>query len=337
MPDHPFRRLLVLHSTPDEVLPTLLAGCPELSVAVARAPAEVVPALAAHRPGVVFSIKHGGFPGPAHRPAVHAESVRWVHVGGSGYEHLGAWDPARVTVTNSAGVLAPFLAERALAALLALGTGLRAHITDQAHTTWAPTRFRSLRGRTAVVVGLGHTGVALARLLRSLGMTVVGVRRTAQPHPDADEVVALADLDAVLPRADVLSLHVRLTPETRGLIGSDQLDRLPRGAIVLNSARGPVLDAAALVHHLHADPSARAWLDVFDVEPLPASDPIWSQPGVLVTPHCADQVDDFPVHFARRFASLWQGTRTGRPLPALVSPGPLSPPLHGRPTAGQAE
>ena len=312
--------LLVLHDRPHEVVPTLSAGCPGLRIEVAGTPAEVQPALAAHQPTVVFSIKHGGFPGLAHRPAVHHPSVRWVHVGGSGIEHLGPWSPQRVMVTSSAGVLAPFLAERSLAALLALSTGLPRLRDQQRAGVWHPTRFRTLAGRTAVIVGLGHTGSALARLLRPLGLHVVGLKRTPGPHPHADEVLGLDALDAVLPRADVLSVHLRLTPSTRGLLDARRLQQLPADALVLQASRGPVLDTSALCRLLDSGRVAGAWLDVFDTEPLPPTDPLWHQRRLLVTPHCADQVTDFPARFAARFVSLWQARTRGVPLPALVPP-----------------
>jgi phosphoglycerate dehydrogenase-like enzyme len=313
-------RILVLHDRPDEVLPTLRAGFPHAMFHVAHRPEDVAPALASFRPDTVFSIKHSGFPGPAHRPAVEFPTVRWFHVGGSGYEHLGRWDPSAVTVTNSAGVLAPFLAERALGALLALTTGLVHHIDQQRRAHWSPTRFRSLQGRTAVLIGMGHTGTAFARLLRPLGLHVVGVRREPVPHPDVHEVVPLAALDDLLPRADILSLHVRLTDTTRGLLDARRLARLPPGAIVLNAARGPVLDASALAAHLTAGRLDGAWLDVFETEPLPSDSPLWRTPGLLVTPHCADQVDDFPARFAARFVALARDLQAGVSLPALVPP-----------------
>ncbi len=314
--------VLVLHSAPEEVLPVLAAGCPGARLHAADRPAAVAPALERVRPAVVFSIKHSGFPGPAHRLAVAAPSVRWLHVGGSGTDHLGTWDARRLAVTSSAGVLAPALAEMALGALFSLALGLGRFQDDQRAARWAPRRFRPLAGRTLLVVGLGHTGRELALRARALGMTVVATRRCPAPHPAAHEVhppEALADL---LPRADVLSLHVPLVPATRGLIGAAELARLPPGALVLNSARGPVLDRAALVAALDRGHLAGAWLDVFDTEPLPAADPLWHHPRLLLTPHCADQCADFPARFAARFCALWPRFRAGAGLPALVPPAP---------------
>ena len=298
---------LLLHSRPEEVL-EVVGECPDLEWVAAREPGEVKRCLSEHAPQVVFSIKTATFSGPSHGEALSWKSVRWFHVGGSGRDHLPLWDPARVTVTDSAGVLAPFLAERTLAGLLALGTGLHEQLREQRRARWSPTRFRPLAGRTMVLVGLGRTGAEVAQRARALGMRVVGVRASGEAHPAADEVHGPEALDKLLPRADVLSLHVRLTTETEGMIGARELALLPNGALVLNAARGAVLSEAGLLDALEQN-VAGAWLDVFEEEPLPKLNPLWRHPRILVTPHCADQVEDFPARFAKRFRDLWLASR----------------------------
>ena len=116
-------RALLIHSDPDEVM-DVLARAEGLDWRIASRPDGVDPALEEHRPQVVFSIKHSGFAGDCHRRALLASGLRWFHVGGSGRDHLGGEVPLGVLVTDCAGVLAPFLAERAMAALLFLSTGL---------------------------------------------------------------------------------------------------------------------------------------------------------------------------------------------------------------------
>ncbi len=312
-------RLLILHDRPREVIDVISQRLPGLQMLAATAPEAVPSALASHHPTIVFSIKHGGFPGPAHRPAVLHPSVRWFHVGGSGVEHLSPW-PARVQVTNSAGVLAPFLAETALAAMLSLSTGLHRYGDDQRQRVWAPRRFRPLAGRTLLIVGLGSTGGALAEHARSLGMRVVGIRESGASHPAADAVHLPAALDELLPHADVVSLHVRHTRQTHGLMGRGALARMKPGALLLNSSRGGVVDQDALRDALQAGHLGGAWLDVFEREPLPEDDPLWSMPGVIITPHAADLVTDFPARFAHRFCDLFGHYRAGTPLPVVASP-----------------
>ena len=317
-------RLLVLHDRPADFADLLAHRLPDLPIAWATAPDEVGPALRSHGPTVVFSIKQNAFPGPHHVPALRAPSVRWFHVGGSGVDHLGAWDPRRVTVTNSARVLAPFHAETALAALLSLAVGLPRYARQQRDHAWRPHRFRPVAGRTLLVVGVGAVGGELATRARALGMRVVGVRRSGRPHPAVDEVHGLDALPHLLPRADVVSVNVPLTDATRGLIGAAELAATKPGALLLQSSRGPVVDEAALIEALRSGRLGGAWLDVFDTEPLPADHPLWGLDGVLVTPHAADQVDDYARRFAEWFCALWERRARGEALPALTPPGAYS-------------
>jgi phosphoglycerate dehydrogenase-like enzyme len=201
-------RILVLHSEPDELRDWLSQRTAGHQLFWAATPEQVQETLPQADPEVVFSIKHSGFPGPAHRQALEWPSVRWLHVGGSGTDHLGRWDLARQTVTNSVGVLAPFHAERALAGLLALSSGLLRQTQAQAQRSWEPSRFATLRGQTALIVGVGRTGTALASLLKALGMRVLGVRRRHERHPDVDEMHEFSQLAQLWPRAQVVSLNV---------------------------------------------------------------------------------------------------------------------------------
>lgn len=320
-------RALLLHSDADALLPILRAGCAGAQWRAATNADEIGPALAEHAPEVIFSIKHNELPGPLHAPALAHDGVRWFHVGGSGRDHLGDWDPDAVTVTTCAGVLAPFHAERALAALLSLATGLPSFARAQSRGAWEPSTFRAVAGRTLLVVGLGHTGGELARRARALGLRVIGVR--SRVHASAgpfdahcDAVHGIDELDALLPLADVLSLNVPSVAATRHLIDARRLALLPSGAILLNAARGAVVDETALLAALDSGAAnlAGAWLDVFATEPLPSAHPLWSHERVLITPHCADQVDDWPERFAARFVENWRRRRAGEPLVGVVRP-----------------
>jgi len=297
-------RILVLHDTPSDFAGLLAARCAGAVVEYATSPEQVLPQLAAVQPTAVLSIKHSQFPGEAHLPALHFPSVRWFHVGGSGVDHLGTWDPAAVTVTHSAGVLAPFLAETAVAAMFSLVVGLPRYADQQRARQWRPHRFRALAGQTLLIVGVGSVGGELATRAKALGMRVLGVRTRAAPHPAVDRMVSSADLHAVLPLADVVSLHMRLDATTTGMFDAAAVRAMKPGALLLNSARGAVLDEDALLAALRSGALAGAWLDVFSQEPLPPEHPLWDAPNLLITPHCADQVTDFPRRFAERFCDL---------------------------------
>lgn len=312
-------RILVLHDTPADFEDWLVEECPEHLFYWARQPDEVGPALKKFEPEAVLSIKHSAFPGEAHKPALDYPSVRWFHVGGSGYEHLGRWEPGRVIVTNSAGVLAPFHAERAMAGLLALSTGVLRARRAQREKRWEPERFPTLQGKTLLIVGAGGTGSELALRARGFGLRIVGVRRdVSQPSPPTDELHPPESLPELWPRADILSLNIPLTPETRHLVDQSVLSLLPSHCILLNGARGAVVDEQALVAALIQEQIAGAWLDVFEQEPLPPESPLWSMDNVLITPHSADQVQDFPLRFARHFVENLRRFAQGEELKSQV-------------------
>ncbi|MFO0650993.1 MAG: D-2-hydroxyacid dehydrogenase [Polyangiales bacterium] len=312
--------VLVLHDRPDELRPLLSARLSDLDLTFASAPDAVLPALERARPGVVFSIKHSGFPGAAHRPAIDFPTVRWVQIGGSGYEHFAPWDARRVTVTNCHGVLARVLAETVLAAVLTLNRGLLAHRDRQRARVWSPTRFRPLAGQTLLIVGVGAIGGELATLARALGLHVVGIRRGAVAHPAIDEVFPPEALHAQLARADIVSVHLRATNETARLFDARAFAAMKRGATFVNTSRGAVVDESALVDALRAGIVGAAYLDVFEREPLPAESPLWAMDEVLLTPHCSDNVDDWPLRFAAAFADNMDRWRAGAPLANVVAP-----------------
>jgi phosphoglycerate dehydrogenase-like enzyme len=312
--------LLILHDRPDDVR-AILAEIPDADVAFATGPEEVAPALARARPDAVLSIKHSGFPGAAHRPVVGFPTVRWVQVGGSGYEHLAPWDPTRVTVTNCHGVLARQLAETIAAALLAHNRGLWRYRDDQRARRWRPVRFRALAGQTLLIVGVGAIGGELATLGKALGLRVIGVRRGAEAHPALDELHPPAALPALLGRADIVSVHVRATASTAQLFDAAAFAAIKPGAFFINTSRGSVVDEEALRAALDRGALAGAYLDVFASEPLPPDSPWWARNDVFITPHAGDIVADWPARFAAVFVDNVARWRAGLPLRYPVQPG----------------
>lgn len=296
------RRALALHSVPEEIR-EILSRAPRFEWAFVSAPDDLLPALESHRPEVVFSLKQSSFPGPAHVPAILDPGVEWFHVAGSGVDHVEAYLRPDQRLTSGRGVLAPFIAERAMAGLLHMVTGMDAMREAAGHARWSPSRFRPLAGRRVLVVGAGEAGAAFAQRVRPFGCRVTGVRASGAMRPGFDAMHRPEDLDALLPEADVLALHVPLDRRTRGLIDARRLDLLPEGALLLNAARGAVVEQAALPEALE-NRLAGAWLDVFEVEPLPVSSPLWRHPRVIVSPHHADQAVDFPARFAAHFLTL---------------------------------
>ena len=313
-------RILVLHDTPTDFEQWLCQRLSQDEIHFATRPEAVSARLGELNPEVIFSIKHSQFPGEYHRLGLECESVRWFQVGGSGTDHLGAWNPDRVTVTNCAGVLADFHAERAMSGLLTLSTGLLGNLRAQADKQWKPTRFETLQDKTLLVVGLGATGTAFAKLARALGMRVLGVKRQVVESDVAHEVFDFSELPNLWARADVVSMNVPLNETTRSLLDERALQKLRRGAFVLNGARGGVLCQDALIRALDGGELGGAWLDVTSPEPLPKDSPLWSHPKVIVTPHSADQVQDFPLRFAKFFAQNVDRYRKAAGLENVVLP-----------------
>ena len=220
-----------------------------------------------------------------------APRLRWMHVFNVGVDHpifeemLGRG----VRLTTSAGSTAVPIAQTAIMGVLALDRGFPRWLAAQRDRRWDPERGlppADLRGQTAVIVGLGRIGAEIARLARVLGLKVVGIHRGPRGAADpVDELHPPAALAGLLPRCNWLILACPLTPETRGLIGAAALARLPRGARVINVARGEIVDEPALTEALRGGQLAGAYLDVFAAEPLPPESALWNLPNVLVTPH----------------------------------------------------
>jgi D-3-phosphoglycerate dehydrogenase / 2-oxoglutarate reductase len=211
---------------------------------------------------------------------------------GSDAIDIQAATAAGVAVVTTPGVNAEAVADMALALMLACIRRLPA--LDQAVRTgtWrleGPTR--DLAGATVGVVGLGAIGRAVTRRLRAFGCRVLAL----EPYPDedfcAEYEVELSDLHSMLPRLDVLTLHAPANEASRRLIGAEELAALPRQAVVINTARGELIDQAALAHALHDGEIAAAGLDVFAEEPVPPDDPILRAPNTIMSGHISSYTE----------------------------------------------
>lgn len=238
-----------------------------------------------------------GFPRPLFA-AAHADgspTLRWVHsaatgVGGSLYREMRE---SPILLTNSAGIHARPMAETVLAMILFFARGLDFAAAAQRERRWdkpsyeaADTPVREISGATLGIVGFGGIGRELAARAVALGMRVVAHKRTPADGPPGVEVrTGNEGLREVLGRSDFLVLAVPETERTRGLIGAAELAAMPPGAVLVNVARGGVLDEDALLVALQAGRLRAAALDVFRQEPLSPDSPLWHCPNVLITPH----------------------------------------------------
>ncbi|HLZ36788.1 MAG TPA: 2-hydroxyacid dehydrogenase [Mycobacteriales bacterium] len=189
--------------------------------------------------------------------------------------------PDTVTLCDARGVHDPSTAEWVVTAILAYLRDFPRFALAQARRQWDFTPTDALCGKTVLIVGYGSIGAAVER--RLAGFEVSMLRAARRPRPGLSAVEDLPDL---LPRADVVVLLVPMTPATRGLADAAFLARMKDGALLVNVARGPVVDTGALLRELESG-RLRAALDVTDPEPLPQDHPLWRAPGLLLTPHVA--------------------------------------------------
>jgi phosphoglycerate dehydrogenase-like enzyme len=207
--------------------------------------------------------------------------LRLIQLMSAGAERVIPHIPAGVTLCNARGAHDVAVAEWTMTVILAQLRQLPRFVAAQRAGTWDPAAGRPLAGRTVLIVGYGSIGEAVERLLVPFGVTVERVARRARPG-----VSGLDELPAALPRADIVILLVPLTPATKGLVDARFLGQMRDGAMLVNAARGSVVDTAALLAELSSGRLSAA-LDVTEPEPLPEGHPLWSAPGLLLTPHVA--------------------------------------------------
>jgi D-3-phosphoglycerate dehydrogenase len=194
-----------------------------------------------------------------------------------------------IIVCNVPGKTAPIVAEHTLALMLgaARRTGYQTQLMRRGG--WRTGDNVYLRGKTLGIVGAGPIGAEVARLAQAIGMTVQAWTFRPTPERAAELGIPFVSLDDLLRTSNVVSLHVKLTDQTRGLIGRRELALMKRGALLVNTARGAVVDTAALVEALNSGHLGGAGIDVYDLEPLPPDHPLLACEQVVLTPHVADQ------------------------------------------------
>jgi phosphoglycerate dehydrogenase-like enzyme len=255
-----------------------------------------------------------------------APHLRWLQTFNAGVDHpiFAEMLQRGIRVTTAAGTAAVPIAQCAITGLLMLARGFPTWIRAQHARVWAPMRGddqpADLAGQTLCVLGLGGIGREIARLGRSLGLRVVGIRRSPRTAADpVDELHPPQALAQILPRCDWLAIACPLTAETRRLIDHALLRRLAPGARIINVARGEIVDEAALVQALQDGHIAGAYLDVFETEPLPAQSPLWDLPNVIVTPHNSGASAGNDARVQALFVDNLARYAAGRPLVNEVS------------------
>ena len=238
--------------------------------------------------------------------------LRLVQLLSAGAESFVGRLPDGVALCNARGAHTPATAEWAVAAALAAQRGIPFFVREQEAGRWSFATHRSLVGARVLVVGAGDIGQAIGAMLAGFDVELTYVARTAR-----DGVRSTDELPQLLPHADVVILVVPVTPETTGMVDAAFLVAMPDGALLVNAARGVVVQTDALLAELSSG-RLRAALDVTDPEPLPAGHPLWSAPGLLLTPHVAGAVPETNERATAAVTDQLARVLAGKPLINVV-------------------
>ena len=223
----------------------------------------------------------------------HAPKLRVIGRAGVGVDNIDADAATRrgIVVMNTPGANAIAVAELTIALALALGRQLPKANATMHQGKWEKKSLQGteLRGKTLGILGLGRIGLEVAKRAKSFGMEIIGHDPFVAAALAREASVQLVTVDELFSKADYLTLHVGLTPQTTGLVDARFLARMPDGALLVNVARGQIVDTDALLAELDSG-RLRAGLDVMDPEPLPDGHPLFSAPNVIITPHAAGHV-----------------------------------------------
>ncbi len=220
---------------------------------------------------------------------VSSPELKHVAVWGTGTDNVDLVGARRlgIAVTNTPRTATDAVAEHALALLLALAKKVPELDARVRGGEWPRGMLTQVGGKTIGIVGTGAIGSRVAQLARGIGMRIIAWTL----HPDEGRALELGvqyvDLETLLRDADVVSMHLRLSEETRGLIGANELSLMKPAALLVNTARGPLVDQAALVEALRSQTIGGAALDAFEEEPIPRDSPLLTLPNVILSPHTA--------------------------------------------------
>lgn len=268
---------------------------------------------------------------PADTILGRAPALEWVQLTSAGVDRLSETElvrSGRVAVTTASGIHAVPISEYVLGAMIAFAKGFHRTSRAQAERAWRPFWPVELEGATVGVLGLGAIGKRVAQLSKAMGMRVIAMRRSVQTRttgaeagdPLFDELVPVSDLPYVLAESDYIALTMPLTEESRHMIGEAQLAAMKPNAVIVNIARGAVIDQPALIRALKAGTIAGAALDVTDPEPLPADNELWSLDNVIITPHISGGTPKYMDRAVDLFCDNMRRYLAGEPLRNVVDP-----------------
>lgn len=227
-----------------------------------------------------------------------------------------------VVLTNTSGVHKTNIAEQVLGAMILFSRNLLQATKDQAARVWQTYRLDELTGKQLLIIGAGQIGREIARKAKAFDMKVTGVRwqESREIPVNFDEMVTVHELHRVLPGKDYVCLVVPATDETIGLMGRREFQAMDRTAVFMNVGRGNTVREAELVEALQNGELRGAYLDVFEVEPLPQESPLWDLPNVFLTPHTAGPTPHYATRSFALFRANLEELRHGQPMTNRIDP-----------------
>lgn len=223
-----------------------------------------------------------------HHDIAKFPKLRYIQLTSAGYDRVDMEyvQAQGITIHNAGDTYAIPMAEHALCGVLMLYRQMPKFLANQQQKLWNKERFMpELNGKRILILGCGAVGQACASRFAAMGCAVTGIARTARTIPGYAEVYTLADLPTLLPSADVVILAIPATPATKQLFKAETFERMNPSSILVNIARGELVDETALVTALNDGQLAGAVLDAFTKEPLSPDSPLWEMPNVIITPH----------------------------------------------------
>ena len=257
----------------------------------------------------------------SHEVFAHAPKLKWIQSSAAGLDKLLVPELVKrgLLVTNASGIHASAVVECAWALTLTIGRCLHTFGRQQQEHVWKWGPLFDVFGGTAGVIGLGGIGRQYARVARAFDMRVIAVDPHVREKPETvAELWPMNRLDDLLRQSDVVLVSCPYTPETHYLINRERLALMKPTAILVNIARGGIIDEAALIDALKAGKLAGAGLDVTETEPLSASSPLWDAPNLVISPHCGGVSSHRMRKLIEFFCENLRRYRAGQPLLNLV-------------------
>jgi len=254
--------------------------------------------------------------------AEKGQNLAFIQLTGVGVNHLTPFDwlPRRTELVTASGAQCPTAADTAAMAMLMLNGHMPEIIAQQHKAEWKATFAAPIAGKTALIVGVGSMGRAVARVAMALGLRVLGISRSGRPRRGIETVATLAELHKLLPLADFVVLAPALTDETRGMMTANAFAQMKRTAGIINLGRAALIDETALIAALRAGWIGGAVLDGYAQEPLLPASPLWTTPNLIALPHVASgEPTLFMDRVVEILCSNLRRWREGRPLLNRVS------------------